>query len=102
MRDLYPDCRALLFPGEEDFGIMPVEAQACGAPVIARAVGGALDTVVAGTTGVLYADDRYRSVETLAAVLRDFADDDFDRSAVPHPRGAVRRPAGSGRGSRRS
>src|SRR4029077_10734084 len=36
LRELYRGCRALLFPGEEDFGIMPVEAQACGAPVIAR------------------------------------------------------------------
>ena len=83
MRDLYRNCRALLFPGEEDFGIMPVEAQACGAPVIARAVGGVLDTVVPGTTGVLYAATTDTDhVETLAGVLRDFADDDFDRSAI--------------------
>jgi glycosyltransferase involved in cell wall biosynthesis len=83
MRDLYRNCRALLFPGEEDFGIMPVEAQACGAPVIARAVGGVLDTVVPGATGVLYgATTDTDHVETLAAVLRNFADDDFDRSAI--------------------
>jgi glycosyltransferase involved in cell wall biosynthesis len=83
MRELYRTCRALVFPGEEDFGIMPVEAQACGAPVIARAVGGVLDTVVPGTTGVLYpamADTDH--VETLARVLRDFADADFERSAI--------------------
>ena len=83
LRDLYRDCRALLFPGEEDFGIMPVEAQACGAPVVARAVGGVLDTVVPGTTGVLYpAATDTEHVETLSRVLRDFADDDFDRSVI--------------------
>jgi glycosyltransferase involved in cell wall biosynthesis len=83
LRDLYRDCRALLFPGEEDFGIMPVEAQACGAPVIARAVGGVLDTVVPETTGVLYpATTDTDHVETLSRVLRDFADDRFDRAAI--------------------
>ena len=83
MRDLYRNCRALLFPGEEDFGIMPVEAQACGAPVIARAVGGVLDTVVPGTTGVLYpAATDTDHVETLARVLLDFADADFDRAVI--------------------
>lgn len=53
LRDRYRRCRALLFPGEEDFGIVPVEAQLCGAPVIALGQGGALDTVVP-ETGVLY------------------------------------------------
>lgn len=46
IRDHFRRCRALLFPGEEDFGIVPVEAQACGAPVIAFARGGATETVV--------------------------------------------------------
>jgi glycosyltransferase involved in cell wall biosynthesis len=46
--------RALLFPGEEDFGIVPVEAQAAGLPVIAYGVGGARETVLDGRTGVLY------------------------------------------------
>jgi glycosyltransferase involved in cell wall biosynthesis len=83
MRDLYRGCRALLFPGEEDFGIMPVEAQACGAPVIARAVGGVLDTVVPATTGVLYgAATDTEHVETLARVLREFDDAAFDGAAV--------------------
>ncbi len=45
VRDHLRRCRALLFPGEEDFGIVPVEAQACGTPVIAYGRGGALDTV---------------------------------------------------------
>ncbi len=51
---LYAGCRAFLFPGEEDFGITPVEAQAAGRPVVAFAAGGALDTVVDGETGVLF------------------------------------------------
>ncbi len=46
IRDHLRRCRALLFPGEEDFGIVPVEAQACGAPVIALGRGGATETVV--------------------------------------------------------
>ena len=46
VRDHLRRCRALIFPGEEDFGIVPVEAQACGAPVIAFARGGAMETVV--------------------------------------------------------
>jgi glycosyltransferase involved in cell wall biosynthesis len=47
-------CRALIFPGLEDFGIAPVEAQACGRPVIAFAGGGALETIVPGETGLLF------------------------------------------------
>jgi len=46
IRDHLRSCRALLFPGHEDFGIVPVEAQACGAPVIALARGGATETVL--------------------------------------------------------
>ncbi|MDQ3069277.1 MAG: glycosyltransferase [Acidobacteriota bacterium] len=52
IRDLYRGATAVLLPGEEDFGIVPVEAQACGAPVIALGRGGALETVVDGVTGV--------------------------------------------------
>lgn len=49
-------CRALIFPGEEDFGIVPVEAMACGRPVLAYGVGGALETVIPGETGELFFD----------------------------------------------
>jgi glycosyltransferase involved in cell wall biosynthesis len=51
---LFSHARALLFPGEEDFGIVPVEAQAAGLPVIAYGVGGACESVRDGRTGVLY------------------------------------------------
>lgn len=49
-------CRALLFPGEEDFGIVPVEANACGAPVIAFGKGGATETVVPDRTGLWFGE----------------------------------------------
>lgn len=52
--DLFGRARALLFPGVEDFGMVPVEAQATGLPVIAYGVGGVRDSVIDGLTGVLY------------------------------------------------
>lgn len=52
IRDLYRGAHAVLLPGEEDFGIVPVEAQACGTPVIALGRGGALETVRDGVTGL--------------------------------------------------
>ena len=56
MRDEYRRAQAVHLPGEEDFGIVPVEAQACGRPVVALARGGALETVTDGETGVLFAE----------------------------------------------
>jgi glycosyltransferase involved in cell wall biosynthesis len=54
LRRLYSHCKALVFPGEEDFGIVPVEAMASGRPVIAYGKGGALETVVDGFTGLFF------------------------------------------------
>ncbi len=51
---LYSSCKALIFPAEEDFGIVPVEAQACGKPVIAFGRGGALETIVHDKTGLFF------------------------------------------------
>ena len=53
IRELYRHATATLLPGVEDFGMVPVEAQACGCPVVALATGGAAETVVDGETGVL-------------------------------------------------
>ncbi len=81
--DLYRRCQALVFPGEEDFGIVPVETQVCGTPVLARAIGGVLDTVVDGVTGTLYRTSSPRDeVEALADVLRGFRADRFDPGPI--------------------
>lgn len=50
----YQNCRAVIFPQEEDFGIVPLEAQACGKPVIAYRAGGARETVIEGKTGLFF------------------------------------------------
>jgi len=65
---LMSSARALLFPGEEDFGIVPVEAQAAGLPVIAYRVGGASETVIDGRTGVLF--DQQSALGLAAAIER--------------------------------
>lgn len=54
LRALYRGCRLLVFPGEEDFGLVPVEAQACGRPVVAFRRGGVCESVVDGLTGVFF------------------------------------------------
>jgi glycosyltransferase involved in cell wall biosynthesis len=55
-------CRALVFPGEEDFGMVVVEAHACGRPVIALARGGALETVLPGVSGILFGEETAQSL----------------------------------------
>jgi glycosyltransferase involved in cell wall biosynthesis len=67
--ELLGGARALLFPGEEDFGIVPVEAQAAGTPVIAYGVGGAAESVIDGRTGVLFAE---QSAAALAGAIERF------------------------------
>ena len=54
VRKLYQTARGLVFPGHEDFGLVPVEAQACGCPVVAYGKGGVTESVVAGETGVFF------------------------------------------------
>ncbi len=78
LRQTYRNCRAFLFPGEEDFGLTPVEAMACGRPVIGYARGGLGESVVplgggddASATGILF--DR-QDPEALAAAVRRFED----------------------------
>lgn len=68
LASLYPRAKALLMPNVEEFGIVAVEAQAAGRPVVAAAGGGALETVIDGETGVLVAPG---DVDALTVVLRD-------------------------------
>jgi len=81
LRSLYQQCRAFVFPGEEDFGIMPVEAQACGRPVIAFGRGGALETVVEGQTGIYIKE---QTVDSLVEAVKQFinAETAFTREAM--------------------
>jgi glycosyltransferase involved in cell wall biosynthesis len=67
--ELMANCRAFIFPGFEDFGISPLEAQAAGRPVIAFARGGALDTILEGETGLFF---REQSPEALVEAVERF------------------------------
>lgn len=69
VRRHFERCRAFLMPGVEDFGITPVEAQAAGAPVVALGLGGVLETVIDGQTGVLYGS---QTVDGLIEALERF------------------------------
>ncbi|GHO89086.1 glycosyltransferase [Dictyobacter formicarum] len=71
----FQHCRAFLFPGEEDFGITPLEAQACGRPIIAYGAGGALASIIDGVTGVFFQE---QTVESLVNVLATFDERRFD------------------------
>lgn len=84
LRSLYRRCRALLMPGIEDFGIVPVEAQACGAPVVAVDAGGARDSVRPGETGVLVPQARRGAAEVQrwAEALADVTAARFDPVAA--------------------
>lgn len=75
----YQKSRALIMPGEEDFGINSLESQACGVPVIALARGGAKETVFHGETGYLYEES---SSEGLNAALDKFKDMNFNRATI--------------------
>jgi glycosyltransferase involved in cell wall biosynthesis len=71
----YARCRALIFPGEEDFGMVPVEAMASGRPVIAYGRGGALETVTAGLSGIFF--DR-QTVEDISSAVGRLSELEID------------------------
>ncbi len=79
IRALYQSSIAAILPGEEDFGIVPLEAQACGRPAVALGRGGALETVVDGTTGVLVSE---ATEESLADGLRAAASRPWDATVI--------------------
>lgn len=63
------NCRALIFPGEEDFGITPIEAMACGKPVLAYCKGGVRESILNGVTGEFFMEETVSSMETGLARL---------------------------------
>ncbi|WP_433520818.1 glycosyltransferase [Nocardia pseudovaccinii] len=81
--DMYRRCRALLMPGIEDFGIVPVEAMACGTPVLAVGQGGSRDTVRPGITGefVEHGSDEH-VIAGLAQAMRDFDSTVYDPTVI--------------------
>jgi len=76
---LMAKAKAFLFPGLEDFGITPVQAEAAGRPVIAYQGGGALDTVIPGITGEYFAE---QTVDSLAAVMKQFDAKKYDPDVI--------------------
>ncbi|NDJ77395.1 MAG: glycosyltransferase family 4 protein [Chloroflexi bacterium] len=77
--DLFARCRAFIFPGLEDFGIVPVQAQAAGRPVIAFRGGGSLDTVIPGQTGMFFVE---QTVESLKQALLTFDESVYDPATI--------------------
>lgn len=69
LKQHYTGARALIFPGDEDFGLTPIEANACGTPVIAFKSGGALETMIEGETGAFFDQP---TAENLAQTLKNF------------------------------
>lgn len=79
LKDHYARCRALVFPGEEDFGMVPVECMASGRPVIAYRKGGATETVVDGKTGLFF---DVQSVEAITEAVARFDGMTFDPETI--------------------
>lgn len=77
--DLMARCRAFMWPGEEDFGISPIQAMAAGRPVIAYAAGGALETVIPGQTGALF---DMQTAESIIEAVEQFDEQSFDPWAI--------------------
>ncbi|WP_408069592.1 glycosyltransferase [Butyrivibrio sp. JL13D10] len=79
LKDYYARCKALIFPGVEDFGITPLEAQASGRPVIALGKGGILETVIENETGVFFDEPTPNS---LLEAIRRFESMTFDKEKI--------------------
>ncbi|MCJ0892079.1 glycosyltransferase [Rhodococcus sp. ARC_M5] len=76
---LYANAAALLFGSEDDFGIVPVEAMACGTPVIAYGAGGALDTVVHGQSGLLF---HSQTPESMLGAIKEFESMEWNSESI--------------------
>ena len=102
LNELLGNARAAVLPGEEDFGLLPLEAAAAGRPAIAYRGGGALETIVEGTTGEFFDEP---SAESLARALRAFDASRYDAAHAARPRrdvcaGAFHRTSSRDRRSR--
>ncbi|MFH1577398.1 MAG: glycosyltransferase [Candidatus Margulisiibacteriota bacterium] len=75
----YSECRALIFPGEEDFGIVPVEAMASGRPVIAYKAGGATETIIDGKTGIFFKE---QTPASLISAIKRFQFEVFNQQEI--------------------
>lgn len=89
IREHYQHCKALIFPGEEDFGIVPVEVQACGRPVIAYAKGGSLETVTEGETGIFF---KKQNVGSLTDAMHRFESASWDSQKIQANAGRFSEP----------
>jgi len=74
LKEHYQNCKALIFPQEEDFGIVAIEAMACGKPVIAFRGGGALESVKEGKTGLFFNE---QNVDSLMQAVKNFDPEKF-------------------------
>lgn len=81
---LLAGCRALLFPGEEDFGIVPVEAMASGRPVIAYSRGGALETVIEGITGFFFHQQTSQALQAAIEYFEQHEDTIKSQQVIKH------------------
>jgi glycosyltransferase involved in cell wall biosynthesis len=79
LKHLYAHCRAVLFPSHEDYGLVPLEAQASGRPVIAYGSGGALETIEAGRSGLFFSE---QTVDALVDAIQSFERMSFDSDAI--------------------
>jgi glycosyltransferase involved in cell wall biosynthesis len=79
LRSHYARCRALIFPGEEDFGMVPVEAMASGRPVIAFGRGGAVETVAKGLSGVFFPE---QTVESISLAVKELGKFEIDPTKI--------------------
>lgn len=79
LRHLYSEATATLFPGEEDFGLVPLESMACGTPVIGFRKGGALETIIEGKTGEFFDEP---TAESLAKAMQRLEQKTYDNQQL--------------------
>ncbi|KKS42509.1 MAG: putative glycosyltransferase [Candidatus Collierbacteria bacterium GW2011_GWA2_42_17] len=82
--NLYKDAKAVIFPQDEDYGLVPLEAQACGTPVIAYGKGGALETIIKNKTGIFFEEQTIESLKNAIAHFEklSFSPEDCRQNAL--------------------